>query len=240
MKTLNFANRNLKELIRDPITIIFAIIFPECLLVLMSFINRNIPIDLFSIEKLSPGIAFFGLSFLSMFTAINISSDMETSFLTRLFSTTMKARNFIFGYVLPNVLIGIVQTLICFASSIAFGLKAQVSLVGAVAVSAVCSVLFVSIGICLGCVLSNKASGGVSSIVIQLSAWLSGIWFDIKLVGNVYQKICEVLPFYHGVEAIKAAINLDLSATISNLLWIIGYTIIFMIISTLLFKKKMK
>lgn len=240
MKILNFANRNFKELIRDPITIIFAIIFPECLLVLMSLINKNIPVDLFSIEKLSPGIAFFGLSFLSLFTAISISSDRETSFLTRLFSTTMKARDFIFGYVLPNILIGVVQTIICFATSIAFGLKAQLSLIGAVAVSSVCSVMFVSIGICLGCVLSNKASSGISSIVIQLSAWLSGIWFDIKLVGNVYETICEMLPFYHGVEAIKAAVNCDLSATLSNLMWIIGYTIIFMIIAILLFKRKMK
>lgn len=239
MKTLNFSKRNLKELLRDPTTVIFTLILPVALLFLMSIINKNVPIPVFAIERLTPGIAFFGLSFVGLFAAINVSADRETAFISRLFSTTMKPANYILGYTCPLVLIGTLQAMICFAVSIIFGMKFSFSMIFALIICAVCSLLFISIGICLGCVLTNKASSGISSIIIQLAAWLSGIWFDVELVGKVYKKICEFLPFYHGVEIIKATLNLDCQDFFAHFVWIIGYTVILFALAIFLFRKKM-
>ena len=56
MKTITFAKWCFKEIIRDPLNIIFGRGFPVILLLLLSAIQANIPVELFTIEKLTPGI----------------------------------------------------------------------------------------------------------------------------------------------------------------------------------------
>ena len=82
MRTFAFMKKNLKELISDPITMIFGIGFPVVLIVLLSVMNMNIPaeVDMFSISKLSPGICVFGLSFISLLSGLLIATDRESSF----------------------------------------------------------------------------------------------------------------------------------------------------------------
>lgn len=57
MKTLAFASRNGKEIVRDRINLAFGIGFPVILLLLLSAIQSNIPVKLFEIKHLTPGIA---------------------------------------------------------------------------------------------------------------------------------------------------------------------------------------
>lgn len=240
MKIANFSLRNFKELYRDPITAIFAVILPVFLLVIMSAINSKFPVDIFSIDRLSPGIIFFGLSFLSLFASITVSYDFETAFLLRLFSTPMKVTEFLLGYILPLTAVGAIQTVICLVFSAFFGLKVTFSWLSAMIVSILCSLLFSCLGVCLGCVLSNKASGGISSVIVQLTAWFGGIWFDISVVGGLYEKISFVLPFYHGVEAIKQSLCTNYLQSMLHLLVILLYAALFFFTGMFLFKKKMK
>ena len=65
MRAAAFAKRNLKELLRDPLTLFFGLGFPLVLLVLMNVIQRNVPVQIFALETLAPGIALFGLTFLA-------------------------------------------------------------------------------------------------------------------------------------------------------------------------------
>ena len=67
MKTITFAKRCFKEIIRDPLNIIFGLGFPVILLLLLSAIQANIPVELFEIEHLAPGIVMFVSSFFSFF-----------------------------------------------------------------------------------------------------------------------------------------------------------------------------
>lgn len=240
MKMLNFANRNTKEMLRDPLMFIFALGFPLVLLVLMSVINASIPVDLFAIENLAPGIAVFGLSFVSLLSGTLLATDRTTAFLSRLFSTPMTSADFIFGYILPSLLLSFLQTLICYAASLFFGLEFSAKILFSAVVSIPSALLFVSIGLCLGCLVSEKAVGGLSSVIINLAAWLSGIWFDIGLIGGVFEKICNILPFIHAKESVAAALNGNFSDILPHLLWVGGYAVVFTVLSVVLFKKKMK
>ena len=85
MKMLSFASRNSKEILRDRLNLAFGIGFPIVLLLLLSLIQSNIPVELFAIEKLSPGVAVFGLSFISLFSGMVIARDRTRSFMLRLF-----------------------------------------------------------------------------------------------------------------------------------------------------------
>ena len=64
--------------------------------------GANIPVEQFPIDRLTPGIAMFGLSFFTLFSATLISKDRASAFLTRLFSTPLSARDFILGTIIGN------------------------------------------------------------------------------------------------------------------------------------------
>ena len=105
MRLTAFASRNTKEILRDPLTFCFGLGFPVILLLLLSAINSAIPkqaqMTMFNIDKLTPGITVFGMSFISLFSSMLIAKDRTTSFMMRLFTSPLKAHEFIIGYTLP-------------------------------------------------------------------------------------------------------------------------------------------
>ena len=240
MKMIAFASRNFKEIIRDKLNICFGIGFPVILLLLLSLIQSNIPIPIFEISTLAPGIAIFGLSFFSLFSGMLIAKDRTTSFIDRLFTSPMTESDFIMGYALPILPIAIFQMLFCYIFSIFLGLKISLNIFLAILVSIPCAVIFIALGLLCGSLLSDKSVGGVcGALLTNITAWLSGTWFDLNLVGKGFKFVADLLPFSHGVNAARAAISGNYSGLFKDLLWTIGYAIVLMIISIIVFKRKM-
>ncbi|MHB1628635.1 MAG: ABC transporter permease [Bacilli bacterium] len=240
MRAFPFVSRNLKELVRDPMMIIFSIGFPVILLLLLSAIQSNAPISLFAISKLAPGIAVFGLSFISLFSGMLIAKDRCSSFLMRLYASPLCAPDYILGYILPLLPIAVIQSVICFVLSFFLGLSVTMNVLLALAVLIPTSVLFIGIGLLMGTLVNDKAVGGIASIVINLSGWLSGTWFSLSLVGSTFKTISDALPFARAVNATRAAIAGNYAAILPNLLWVIGYTMLVLVISIVMFRKKMQ
>ncbi len=238
--TIIFARRNIKELLRDPVTFIFALAFPLVLLFLMTAINHSVPVDLFSIETLTPGMAVFGMSFMTLMGGILLSADRETSFLIRLYTTPLTSADFIGGYVIPLFVLGFAQINICFGVAGCLGLTFRLRYLLLFPVMTPTLLLFIAIGLCFGCVCSNKAVGGVASVIVNASAWLSGTWFDLDLVGGTFKKICGYLPFVHALESAKTVISGDFGTTGLHLLWVTGYAVALMVLAIYLFSKQMK
>lgn len=205
MSMLTFARRNFKELARDPLTVFFGAAFPLVLLLLLSAIQANIPVTLFAIDSLAPGIAVFGQSFLTLFAALLIARDRTTALTQRLMASPMTGADFILGYALPLLPLALVQALVCLLVAGIMGLKLS-HLPLTLAVLLVSAVFYIAMGLLFGSILTDKQVGGVcGALLTNLSAWLSGIWFDVKLVGGWFLKIADALPFIHAVEAARAA-----------------------------------
>lgn len=241
MRMIVFASRNLKEMLRDKLTIIFGLGFPLILLLLLSIIQRNIPIDIFEIENLAPGIAMFGLSFISLFSGMLIAKDRCSAFMLRLLISPMKSSEFIFGYILPFLLLSVLQISICFLASFLFGLEPSWNLLLAIIMLLPTAILFIAIGILCGIVLNEKQVGGIcGALLTNLCGWLAGIWFDLSLVGGVFQKVAECFPFYHAVNASKYALIGDYTAIFPELIWVIGYGIAVTAIAIIVFGRKVR
>ena len=101
MRMITFAKRCTKEILRDPLTIIFGLGFPLILLFLLSTMQKNIPVHLFEINTLTPGITVFGLSFSTLFSATLLARDRESALLQRLYTTPLTYLDFMLGYMLP-------------------------------------------------------------------------------------------------------------------------------------------
>ncbi len=241
MKMLTFAKRTVKEILRDPLTVAFALRFPIVLILLLSAIQANVPVDLFRIEKLTPGISVFGLSFMTLFSATLIAKDRESAFLERLYTTPMTSADFIFGYALPIIPIAVFQCIICYAVAIVLGLKITVTIGYAVLFIIPVSIFFISLGLLCGSVLTVKQTGGIcGALLTNLTAWLSGVWFDISLVGGAFEKIAAVLPFLHAVELERAVLSGDYSNILPHIFWVMGYSVAVTILAVILFLRQMR
>lgn len=240
MKTIIFASRNSKEILRDPLNLAFGIGFPVVLLLLLSAIQANIPVSLFEIAKLAPGIAVFGLSFISLFSGTLIAKDKSTSFLMRLFASPLSATDFILGYALPLLPMAILQIAICFIISIFLGLPINFNILLAIIVLIPTALLFIGLGLMAGSIFNDKQVGAVcGALLTNVSAWLSGTWFDLGLVGGTFKAVAYALPFAHAVDATRAAIAGNYGAIFPHLWWVIGYAVVVFIIAVIVFRRKM-
>ena len=241
MRMLTFAKRNFKEMMRDPLNLSFLFGFSVVLLLLLSAIQANIPVDMFKIEHLAPGIAVFGLSFVTLFSATLIAKDRQSSFMHRLYTTPMKSADFILGYTFPVLPIALVQAIVCYALAAVLGLKINVNVLLAIALIIPIALLYIGIGLLCGSVFNDKQVGGIcGALLTNLSAWLSGIWFDLELVGGVFKKIAYALPFVHAVELERAAVAGNFSDVLPHLCWVLGYALVVLSAAVLMFLKQMK
>ena len=241
MRMLTFAGRNTKEILRDPLNLGFMFGFPLVLLFLMSAIQANIPVPLFEIEHLAPGVAIFGLAFMSLFSATIIAKDRSSSLLQRLYTTPLTAADFILGYTLPIIPIAMIQSVVCYVAAVILGLDITVNIFLAILLIIPISLLYIGIGLLCGSVLNDKQVGGIcGGLLTNVSAWLSGIWFDLDLVGGVFKKISYALPFVHGVELQRAVIAGSYAEILPHLLWVLGYALVILAAAVALFLRQMK
>ena len=241
MKGLTFSNRCAKEILRDPLNLLFGLGFPVVLLLLLSAIQANIPVPLFEIQTLAPGITVFGLSFMTLFSATLIARDRESAFLQRLYTTPLKPAHFILGYMLPMLPIAIAQCAATYLVAIALGLPVTIHILYAILLILPIAILYISLGLLCGSVLNVKQVGGVcGALLTNLSAWLSGVWFDLELVGGTFQKIANCLPFIHAVELERAVLRGDFTNAIPHLYPVLAYGIAITAISVALFLRQMK
>ena len=241
MKMMTFAKRCAKEILRDPINLGFGLGFPLVLLLLLSALQTNIPVSLFEIDTLTPGITVFGLSFVTLFSATLVAKDRESALLQRLYTTPLTYFDFIMGYMLPLLPIALGQTLICYLVAIPLGLTLSVNIVYAVIGMIPMVVFNISLGLFCGSVLGVKQVGGIcGALLANLSAWLSGVWFDLNLVGGFFEKLAYALPFVHAVELEKALFsgNFDLAA--AHVLPILLYSVTITAVAMLCFLRQMK
>ena len=239
-RMLSFANRTMKEILRDPLTMAFGLGFPVVLLLLLSLIQANIPVEMFELTHLTPGITVFGLSFMTLFSAQLISKDRTSSLLTRLYTTPLKATDFILGYLLPVIPLCIAQAVICYILALILGLQFTVNIIWAILMIFVPSFFYIALGLLCGSALTEKQVGGIcGALLTNLSAWLSGIWFDINMLGKAVRTFANALPFIHAVELERAMVLGDIKAALPHPWWVLGYGIVLMVIAVLVFLRQM-
>ena len=241
MRMMTFAKRCAKEILRDPINLSFGLGFPLVLLVLLSAIQANIPVNLFEINTLTPGITVFGLSFMTLFSATLIAKDRESALLQRLYTTPLTGIDSILGYMLPILPIAIGQTVICYLFAIPLGLEISVNIIYAVIGIIPMAIFNIALGLLCGSVLGVKQVGGIcGALLTNLSAWFSGVWFDLNLVGGTFKKIANALPFVHAAELEKALFNGNFEGAVSHILPIILYSVVITAVAVFCFLRQMK
>ena len=241
MRWMTFAKRCGKEILRDPINLGFGLGFPLVLLALLTAMQANLPVHLFEIDTLTPGITVFGLSFMTLFSATLIAKDRESALLQRLYTTPLTAADFILGYMVPILPIALGQTIICYLFAIPLGLTASSNLVYAVFGMIPMAVFNIALGLLCGSIFGVKQVGGIcGALLTNLSAWLSGVWFDLNLVGGTFEKLAYALPFVHAAELEKALFSGNFQEAAAHILPVMFYGMLAAAAAVFCFLRQMK
>ena len=235
--------RNVKEIIREPLSLIFTIALPLFMEILFYFIFHNMT-EQFQMKYLAPGIVVFSQAFLTLFTGLLIATDKNTSFLTRLYVSKAKSYEFIFAYALAVLPITVIQSILFFAVGVIF----DTSLLGAgiifgVLLSLFSSLFFIAMGILFGSICNEKAVGGVSSIIITGQSVLSGMWFPVEGLDSGMITFMKVLPFKNAsalIQNVVNGVNDGFDDFFLPLLIVLGYTIAAFAVAITVFRYKMK
>ena len=241
MRILSYSLRTAKEILRDPLNLGFGLGFPLVLLFLLSAIQANIPVSLFALEMLTPGLTVFGLAFMTLFSAALIAKDRSSSLLQRLYTTPLRPADYILGYMLPVLPISAAQCVLCYLAAACLGLKLTVNVLWAVLLLIPAEIFFIALGLLFGSVLTDKQVGGIcGALLTNLTAWLSGVWFDLDLVGGAFKAIAYALPFVHAVEMERAVLAGSYGDIWPHLLWVLAYGAISLVAAVLLFLRQMR
>lgn len=241
MRILTLSRRCAKEILRDPVNLGFGLGFPVVLLLLLSAMQSNIPVDMFRIESLAPGISVFGLSFLTLFSATLVAKDRESALIQRLYTAPIKPYEFILGYMLPLIPIAMGQSITTYIVAAFLGLPISVNIIFAVLMTAPISVFYISVGLLCGSALGVKQVGGIcGALFTNLSAWLSGVWFDLALLGGAFEKAARLLPFIHAVEIEKMLTKGDINGIYTHIFVVLAYALVSIVLASLVFLRQMK
>ena len=242
-RIFTLTKRNIKEILRDPLSLAFAIGLPLFMEILFYLIFHKMTSQ-FEMKYLAPGIVVFSQAFLTLFTGILISTDRNTSFLTRLYVSKAKSYEFIFGYALSIIPLSLVQAVLFFLvggiiDSSLFG----VGMILSILLSVVTSLFFIAFGILFGSLCNEKSIGGVSSILIMGQSILSGMWFPVDGLDSGILIVMKVLPFKNATMLLQNIIN-GINDTFNDfvlpLIIVLAYSIVAFVIAIIIFKKKMK
>ena len=207
MRMIAFARRNAREILRDPLSLGFGLGFPMILLALMTLIQRNVPVEIFEMESLLPGICAFGESFFALFSAQLISKDRSSALMMRLKNSPLRARDFILGYALPLLPMALLQGALCVIFALLLGLEPGWSILSMLVSLLPGALVFIALGLICGSLLSERQVGGIcGALLTNLSAWLSGAWFDLRLIGGGFEAFAYAMPFANAVDAARAAL----------------------------------
>jgi ABC-2 type transport system permease protein len=240
MKSIYFAQRNLKEISRDPLSLILGVLLPVFFIFLFSTIAKNAPIDVFNPVNIVPGLTIFGFTFITMFLGLLIARDKSSSFLTRLFISPLKPKDFIIGYSIPLLPFSLIIGIVCLLIGIVIGVPISLSLVYTL-LSFLPYILFsVFIGIFLGVICNETQIMAIGNIYIIASALLGGAWMDLNILGENIKKITEVLPFSHAIEASRIVLSGRQDNIWIHLLIVGIYAVLFFFLAVYFFYRKMK
>lgn len=249
MRSLIFSSRNRKELLRDPLSYVFCLGFPLVMLLIMSIIDQSIPkqvpMEIFHIQNLAPGMTVFGLTFVMLFNCIQVSKDRSTAFLIRMYISPLKPKEYVIGYTLPLILLSYVQMLLIYGEGIIIGIVTGTTLpIGGILISLAAMlpavVLFAGLGMFFGSILSEKAAPGACSVIISAAGMLGGIWMEVENLSGTLKNICTVLPFYHAVNTARAALQGEYAKLWQPLLITTAYAAVFFVLAAWVFHAQMQ
>ncbi|KPV95087.1 Inner membrane transport permease YbhS [Pseudoalteromonas sp. P1-9] len=197
-----------------------------------------------SVVNIVPGLVGVILTMtMVMFTSAAIVRERERGNLEMLINTPISSFELMLAKIIPFIFIGALQvTIILSLGYLVFDVK----VVGSLLQLGLMTLLFISASLVLGLIISTIAKSQLQAMqltvfVLLPSILLSGFMFPYEGMPEVAQYIAEGLPATHYIRAMRAIVlrDVEVSEMTYDALWLMGFTLLGLLIASLRFKKQL-
>ena len=240
-RILTLTGRNIKEILREPLSLIFMFALPFGMELLFYTLFHSAAPQ-FEMKYLAPGMVVFGQAFLTLFLGILIASDRVSSFVIRLYTTEIKPFEFTLSYALAMIPISLLQGALILATASVIDISfLSFRLLAVLAAGIVPSLLFIAFGILFGSICGEKSVGGVASIIVTVQSLLSGMWFPLEGISSGFVKVMDALPFKNAAVLLQntASGNTGTKETLIPCLIVAAYAAVVFVISVAVYRRRM-
>lgn len=213
--------------------------------------NRNVPTfevtllynpEQRSVVNIVPGLVGIILTMtMIMFTSGAIVRERERGNMELLITTPLASIELMIGKIIPYIFIGAIQVIIILSLGYFFF---NVPINGGGAQLALATLLFICASLVLGLVISTLATSQLQStqmtiFILLPSILLSGFMFPYEGMPEAAQYIAETLPATHFIRLVRGVVLRDVAVVdmTFDMIWLIGFTLIGLMIAALRFKK---
>lgn len=238
MRSMALARRNFLDVWRDPLYVSLTVGLPILLLVVLQLLADVDPY--FSATSLVPGIVLFGFVMMMFSAAMALSRDRETAFFSRLLTAPLKPNGFVVAYSVPYVPVAILLAAALFVVGLFYGLEVAGNILLVILVLLTIAVFYIGLGMIMGMLFSYKTVPFFYAGVLILTIF-GGAWMDLEAIGGPIQSFASFLPFAHAIDATRELMltGADFSAIAGDYYWVLGYTVVTMVLAIIVFRSKM-
>lgn len=223
------ANRNIKEMVRSPLSLIFCLGFPIIMLLLMQLIFSNIKGDIpsnFVITNYANGICVFGYAFTSLFVAIQISSDKNTSFIKRINIAPITKFGYYFSFFISSAPIILIQTILFFLIALIFKFPFNYKFILNIIYLLPSAFFYISFGVLIGSICKNeKQSSPMISVFITLVGIFGGVFMPLDNLSSGFNTFINLLPFSHSVYIGSKLYTIGPKCIYPHIIYLLIYTL---------------
>ncbi|WP_163335852.1 ABC transporter permease [Desulfopila sp. IMCC35008] len=178
-----------------------------------------------------------------MFTSIAIVRERERGNIELLITTPIRNIELMVGKITPYIGIGLIQvSVILLLGSLLFNVPIGGKLLPVYSACLVFILANLTLGLMISTFVNNQLAAMQMSFFILLpSILLSGFMFPFVAMPDVAQKLAEVLPLTHFLRIIRGVIlrGEQLNGAVGDLLYLACFALVFLIISTFRFTKRL-
>lgn len=238
-RSVRLAARNLKETVRDPVSLAITLALPLSLLLTLQALGDG-EATFLSPTRLTPGIVLFGFVMVMFSSAMLLSRDRETALWSRLLTTPLRAHEFVSGYSVPYLAVAVVQAALLLGVGALLGLESKGSFALVLLIVALMAVFFVALGMVFGATLTVAQTSGAYALVLMLTIF-GGAWFDLDEIGGVFVTIGDLLPFKHALDATRAVMadGAGFGDVAGDIGWVTAYAFVSVIAAITIFRRRM-
>lgn len=238
MKATALARRNFMEAWRDPLSLSLTIALPMGMLLVLQLL-ADVD-DFFTVTSVTPGAILFGFVMLMFSVALSLSRDRESALFSRLLTAPLRSTEFVSGYSLPYLPVGIIQALTLVGVALVLGLESKGNFGLVALILLLMVVLYVGWGMILGATFSTKTVTFPYMAILLLTIF-GGAWMDLAAIGGVFQTVGDWFPFAHALDAMRNVMvdGAGFGVVAGDLYWVLGYTVVTVALAVVVFRRKM-
>jgi ABC-2 type transport system permease protein len=199
--------RNLKHILRNPVTLFNAALMPVVLMLLLVYVFGNaFNVGEHYVEYATPGLILLAITYGLSGTAVSVNSDMTKGIINRFKVMNVSRGAVLTGHVGATMLSSSVAIAVIIAMAFALGFRSPATpldWLGAIGIAAAAAFAAAWLTVALGMAAKTPESAGLTVVPLLLLPFVSSAIVPADKMGQGVRQFAEYQPFTPIIESLR-------------------------------------